>query len=141
MFCLGNGTERVRFAERRLVVALAAGLSYKKAAARAHVCIQTVARRMRSPSFRKKVSRLQERMTHRAVGNLASSLTHAAVTLRELLSAESESVRLGAARSICEMFSRMKENIELSARVEKLETLMGQRLEALEGIARKNGKG
>jgi hypothetical protein len=48
-------------------------------------------------------------------------LTEAADTLRALLRAKSRSVRLGAARAILELGTRLRESVELEQRIAALE--------------------
>jgi hypothetical protein len=95
---------------------------------------------MNDPAFRAKVAKVQVRMSERAVSRLAASLTHASTTLRQLLGATSESVRLGAARSIVEMHARMRENIELAARVEQMELAMAEHRARIEELAQQRFK-
>jgi HEAT repeat protein len=50
-------------------------------------------------------------------------MVEAADTLRDLLTAESESVRLGAARAMLELGVRVRDSVELGERVAELERL------------------
>ena len=63
-------------------------------------------------------------MVSRAVGQLADAGAEAARTLRALLGAESESVRLGACRAILELGMKLRESEELERRVAELESLL-----------------
>jgi hypothetical protein len=63
----------------------------------------------------------------RAIGTLASASTAAAETLRDLLDAESESVRLGTCRAILEPQAKLRETEELTGRVEALEEALVDR--------------
>jgi hypothetical protein len=60
-------------------------------------------------------------MVDAAVGKLANASTRAVRTLTNLLTAESESVRLGAARSILELGAKLRESAELEQRISELE--------------------
>jgi hypothetical protein len=60
-------------------------------------------------------------MIGRALGKMADGMAEAAGTLRELLTAESESVRLGAARSLLELGVKLRESVELEERLAALE--------------------
>jgi hypothetical protein len=52
---------------------------------------------------------------------MADSMSEAADVLRDLLGAGSESVRLGAARSLLELGVRLRESVELEERLQALE--------------------
>ncbi len=63
-------------------------------------------------------------MFEQALGAVASAGVTAAQTLRDLLRASSESVRLGAARSVLELGSRLRESVELEERLSRLEQVL-----------------
>jgi hypothetical protein len=71
-----------------------------------------VSRRLEDPGFRKRVNDAQSQMLDSAIGRLAAMATAASSTLGQLLKAKSETVRLGAARSILELHCRLKETAE-----------------------------
>ncbi len=52
---------------------------------------------------------------------MADGMADAAAKLRELLTAESESVRLGAARALLELGTKLRDSVELEARLAALE--------------------
>jgi len=119
-----------RNADDAIAVALAAGQTQAGAAAAAGVSERTVARRVTDPAFRQLVSRLRGEMVGQAIGVLVAGMFGSAVVLRHLmLNAESETVRLGAARSVLELALRAREATELEERVQALE----------EGAAKREG--
>ena len=63
-------------------------------------------------------------MAQRALGKMSDGMAEAADTLRQLLKAEAESVRLGAARSILELGSKLREAVELEDRIGELEAII-----------------
>ena len=86
-----------------LIVALATGKTYREAAAAAHVSERTVERRMADQAFRAQVAEARGEMVDRAVGQASDSMADAITTLQTLMrSAESDSVKLRAARTILE---------------------------------------
>jgi len=87
----------------------------------------TVYRRLDDADFCRRLSQLRGQIMGQAVGTLISTSTDAATTLRALLSAESESVRLGAARSILEPGSKFRESLELEERLARLENLLADK--------------
>jgi hypothetical protein len=79
---------------------------------------------MADPDFRQRVDELRTEMVGRALGRLADGMTDAADTLRALLRAEGESVRLGAARALLELGAKLRESVELASKLEELERLL-----------------
>jgi hypothetical protein len=67
------------------------------------------------------VSELREEMTRRALGLLAGGMGDAAGRLRELLSAEADSVKLAAARSILQLGVELRSAVELEQRLRAVE--------------------
>jgi hypothetical protein len=63
-------------------------------------------------------------MVQRALGRMADGMADAADKLRQLLNAESESVRLGAARALLELGAKLRDSVELASKVEELEQLL-----------------
>jgi len=102
-------------------MALAAGGTVEAAAKAADVSETTAYRRQREPAFRQRVAEVRDEMVSRAVARLSATSTLAADCLRELLKAQSETVRLGAARAILELGSRLREQEDLGARIAALE--------------------
>jgi hypothetical protein len=60
-------------------------------------------------------------MVARALGKLADASTEAVDTLRSLLHAEAESVKLGAARAILELGNKLRDAVEVEERLARLE--------------------
>ena len=104
-----------------LIAALAGGATVQEAARTAGVSERTVYRRMEADTFRRQLVEARADLIGRAVGVLARVSTAAAATLAGLLKAESESVRLGAARSILELAVKLRESEELEQRIAALE--------------------
>lgn len=111
-------------ADAVLVAALAAGMTQRDAAKEGGVAERTVARRMSDPTFRQQVVDARAEMLTRAIGTLADASTAATQALRALLdAAEPPSVRLGAARAILELGVKLREHLELEARIAELERM------------------
>ncbi len=107
-----------------LALGLARGLTLAEAAEAAGVSERTASRRNTEPAFQALVGQLRSRLVDTAVGQLAEGMADAAQTLRALLKAESESVRLGAARVLLEATIRVREQSELAGRIANLEQLL-----------------
>lgn len=124
-----SGGDR-RNADSALITALAAGGTVEAAAKSAGVSVATAYRRRAEPAFRQRVAEARDEMVSRSVARLSATSTLAADTLRELLKARSETVRLGAARAILELGGKLREQEDLAERVRALEA----------GIASKEGQ-
>ena len=110
-----------RNADEALATALALGQSLRDAAASAGVSERTAARRQAEPDFRRRVSELRAELVKGSLGRLADGMSEAADVLRRLLSAEAESVRLGAARSLLDLGVKLRESVEIEERLAALE--------------------
>lgn len=109
-------------ADDALALALAAGSTVAAAATRAGVSERTVYRRLEDVAFRHHVTSTRTQFVSQTVGLLADAMTEAARTLRELLMAESDAVRLGAARAILDAGVKLRESEELAERIALLES-------------------
>ena len=108
-------------ADQALIVALAAAASVQEAACQAGLSARTTARRLADPTFRERVACVRAELVQKAVAKLADGMADAAEKLRALLSAQSESVQLHAARAILETGVRLREATELEERLRTLE--------------------
>ena len=79
-------------------------------------------RRGDDPDFRAHVVQLRSAMLQRSLGRMADGMTEAAEVLRDLLNANSESVRLGACRAMLELGVKLRETIDHEERLRVLET-------------------
>jgi hypothetical protein len=110
-----------RNADAALIAALAAGRTVETAAREAGVSVATAHRRLADGGFRAQVDAARRETVTRALGIVAEGATAAGATLRLLLGAESESVRLGAARALLEHAVRGLETLDIEARLTALE--------------------
>ena len=104
-----------------LLLAMAQGRTVREAASFAGLGERTATRRIADPDFRRRVVEARAEMMARALGKLADGMAEAADTLRQLLRAKGESVRLGAARSILELGNNLREAAENEARLQAVE--------------------
>lgn len=107
--------------DHQIVLALARGESVRRSARLAGVSERTVRRRLEDLEFRKSVRDARADSVERASSQMSHAMTEAVLTLRHLLTAGSDSVRLGAARSILEIGCRLREVVELDDRLTQLE--------------------
>ncbi len=105
----------------QLVLELARGATIRDAAAATGFSEKTVSRRLETATFRRRVSQARGEMLATASGRMADGMAAAADTLRALLLAKSEAIRLGAARALLELGVKLRESVELEARISALE--------------------
>jgi hypothetical protein len=119
---------RRRKADGELIVALACGATPENAAQKTGFGLRTVYRRLAEPDFRKQVQEVRAEMVRRVAGMLTAAGIASIKTFTTLQdSAQSESVRLGAARAIIELGCKVRESAELTERLAAVEA----RLESL----------
>ena len=108
--------------DESLISILAAGTSVQEAAVQAGVGERTAFRRLNDPEFRQRLAHTKGQMLEAVSTRLVASASSACEELERLLKkAESESVRLGAARTILEQVLRMREFVEIDQRLLALE--------------------
>ena len=107
--------------DQALILAMAEGRTVREAANTAGLGERTATRRLADPDFRRRVAESRAEMVARALGKLADGMAEAADTLRLLLRAKGESVRLGAARSILELGNKLREAAEIETRLQVVE--------------------
>ncbi len=113
-------------ADGALIAALAGGSTVEDAATTAGVGAATAYRRLREPAFRKRIDDARSELIAAAVARLGAASTGAVATLEGLLAADSEAVRLGAARAILDAALKWREHEDLTERVRVLEEQLGQ---------------
>jgi hypothetical protein len=107
-----------------LVGALAAGRSVEDAARAAGVSTRTAYRRLADPGFARRLAQARDELISAALGELVESASEAVATLRALLRARDERIRLAAAKSTLEQLLRLRETLALSQRLAVLERAM-----------------
>jgi hypothetical protein len=113
---------RKKKADDLLVLALACGASPESAAQKAGVSVRTVYRRQADPAFRAQVNEVRADLVRRAASLFTAASMPAIKTITTLQeSANSEAVRLAAARATIELGCRLRENVELTERLTALE--------------------
>jgi hypothetical protein len=109
-------------ADEALALALAAGQTLRVAAEAAGVSERTATRRWADLGFRRRVAELRGDMVARSLGRMADGMAEAADVLRALLAAGTPpAVRLGAARALLELGTKLRESVELEERLQALE--------------------
>lgn len=123
---MSKGNDSRKTEGETLVLALACGATVEAAARQAGTSDRTVYRRLKDPKFRAQVREARAEMVKRASGMLTAA---AGESVRTLLSLQKESVtpavRLGAARAVLELGIKVREMVELEARIAALEAQAG----------------
>jgi hypothetical protein len=111
-----------RNADESLALAVAGGQTLRDAATVAGVSERTATRRWADAAFRRRVAELRAEMVARSVGRMADGMSDAADVLRQLLAPGTPpAVRLGAARALLELGTKLRESVELEERLQALE--------------------
>jgi hypothetical protein len=108
--------------QERVAAAIAAGRTVAAASRECRAGTTTIWRWLKQPAFRQRIEALRRELVDRAVGRLADMMAGtAADTLRKLLDAKSDSVRLDSVKAVYELFVNVTNAAELKARIEQLE--------------------
>ena len=83
----------------------------------------TIFRWLKQPPFRERIAQLRVELVDRAIGRLADMMAGAAAdSLRNLLDAKSETVRLDGVKAVYELFVTVSNAADLKERIERPET-------------------
>jgi hypothetical protein len=109
-------------ADDALLLALACGATIENAARKAGVSERTVRRRLADPAFKRRLDGIRGDMVQRSMGMLTAAAMEAVKTLVALQDRDQPAAaRLGAARAILEYGAKLREEADLTKRVEALE--------------------
>ncbi len=107
-----------------MVALLASGRTIRETARLCSLNEKTVSRRLAEAEFAGKVASARAQLAADATGKLASLLNEAADTLQALLGSAMDAVRLAAARSIFDSFTKMVELTDTQKRLAEVEAFM-----------------
>ena len=105
-----------------LIEQLARGESIRRAARLTGFGERSVHRRLADPAFRLRVQQYRAAAIENSSARLSHASNEAVLTLRHLLTSESDAVRLGAARAILESSLRYRDTLDSETRLNALET-------------------
>ena len=115
-------------ADDALALSLACGATIESAATKAGVSFSTVNRRLSDAVFRGQIQAIRNDMVHRVTALLTAAALEAAKTLLDLQGkGVASATRLGAARTVLEIGSRLRMESELMTRLEATERALGLR--------------
>jgi hypothetical protein len=119
-----------RRVDDKLVAEIAAGTSLREAAKRAGVSERTAHRRWANPEFQMRVLAVRAGVRCEVVGRLTEYMKKATQTLMNGMSAQSESVRVSAARAVLkigqDMGGRQEENAMLAAQLKQMQSALDE---------------
>ncbi len=109
-------------ADDRLVMLLASGTSVRAAASQCEVGETTVWRRLRDPEFVSQLNAARSQLWSDALARLTCTATKAADRLAHLIDhAETDAVKLAAAKAVVELGCRLRDAVEFESRLQRLE--------------------
>ncbi len=108
-------------AHDQVVLLLAKGTSIERAASLSGLSARTIYRRLADPKFTAKVNQVRTELFEAAYGQLVGSLQSAVTTLKRLLRDEASNVQLAAAKALLDFSGKLKDSVELSERLERIE--------------------
>ncbi|WP_149114776.1 hypothetical protein [Limnoglobus roseus] len=118
-------TPRRATADDTLLLALACGATQEAAATKAGLGVTTVRRRLQDPDFVRRLRAVQADIVARTAGALTAAATESVRTLLDLQKPGSPpATRLGTARAVLELGLKVREVVELEARIASLEEQM-----------------
>jgi hypothetical protein len=127
-------------AEDELILdALAAGLSYPEAGARARVTDRTVQRRMKDIAFAAEVSRRRWERVRRLTGSLTNLGDDAVEAIRDSLLSPASAQRLRAAHLALTLAIRFSQVLDLDERVRQIERRLADNDSGQSGSEPSNG--
>ena len=116
----GHG-DKLERKEEQAILALLARPTIGEVASAVGIGDATLRRWLGRPDFRDRYREARRQVLEGAIASLQQAAGEAATTLRALLKAESESVRLGAARAILDQATKGADLLDLEARIAALE--------------------
>ncbi len=117
----------------QLLHALACGATWEAAARQAGVVLRTVERHMADPAFRRELARIRSDMVARTTGMLTAASLESVKTLLDLQKSGTPAVKLGAARSVLEFASKLREVVDIETQLHELQV-------QLDAMERASGK-
>jgi hypothetical protein len=121
-------------ADEVFLLSMACGATIESAAVKAGISPRTAHRRLLTPVFKCRLNEIKTEMVKRAAAMLTAASMESVKTLLALQESQiAPATRLGAARSVLELGTRLRESAELHERIQALEK------QVTAEAARKNG--
>jgi len=116
----GEAVRELTPKQRRTIAAIITTRTHEDAMKAVGITRQAFYKWMKTPAFRDELTRRLDEFTADAIGQLKRAAGEAVQTLRDLLTSQSEHIRLRAALGIIDQINRAKE-LELTARLDEIE--------------------
>lgn len=110
-----------------LALAIASGKSITEVAEQAQIERSTIYRKLENPGFHRLVCEFRDKLIATALGRIADSMTRAADALTQLLDSPEPHIRIRAARSLFAFGIRLRDSVDLTARMRELETELARK--------------
>jgi hypothetical protein len=115
----GHGRKQV---DEVVLLALACGATAEAAAQKASVSARTVFRRLKDPTFQRRLQAMRQEIVERSTAMITAAGIEAVKTLVTLLNTSAPpTVRLGAARAVLELAPKMRLDNDVQERLAALE--------------------
>jgi len=112
-----------------LALALASGVSIADASAQTGVGRTTIYRKLENPAFGRQVAEYRDRLIATALGRVADAMTRGADVLAQMLDSPKDHIRIRAARALISLGLRLRESVDLTARMREVELELARRQE------------
>ena len=90
---------------------------------------RTIYRKLDDPAFRSLVAEYRDRLIATALGRIADAMTRGADVLAEMLESPKDHIRIRAARALISLGLRLRESVDLTARMREVELELARRQE------------
>ena len=110
-----------------LAIALASGASISDVAAQANIDRSTVYRKLEDPQFCRLVSEFRDRVIATALGRITDNLLRGADALAAMLDSPKEHLRIRAARALFSLAVKLRDSVDLTARVREVEAVVARK--------------
>ena len=112
-----------------LAIALASGGSISEVAAQAGIERSTIYRKLENPAFARQVAEFRDRLIGTALGRIADAMTRGADVLAQMLESPQDHIRIRAARALISLGLRLRDSVDLTARMREVESELARRQE------------
>jgi transposase-like protein len=112
-----------------LAIAVASGASISEVAAQAGIERSTIYRKLENPAFARRVAEFRDQLIQTALGRVADAMTRGADVLAQMLDSPQDHIRIRAARALISLGLRLRDSVDLTARMREVEHELGRRQE------------
>lgn len=110
-----------------LALALASGTSVSDVAEQGDIDRRTIYRKLDDPDFCRLISEFRDRIIVSALGRITDNLTRGADVLAQMLDSPKEHIRIRAARALFSLAVKLRDSVDLTARVREVESVVARK--------------